>query len=92
MKYITTDTHPVLKEGIIFDNYLDIACVCEIGHDNYTYKIKPSLDKGYIKEVEEKEYTTSDMIKFVGAITNVHYTKKQGDMLLHNFKEQRNKK
>ena len=67
MKYITTNKHPELKEGIEFD-YWD---------NDSTWRAKPSnfytctdeqfqhlIEKGYVKEVEGKEFTKSDMIAF----------------------------
>ena len=74
MKYITTKTHPTFKEGLkvkmsyaldanIYTvqvdsiNPIDTIYLCEELLNN-------SISKGYIKEVEEKEYTKSDMIDF----------------------------
>ena len=63
MKYITTDTHPELKEGIMLEYSTH-------GQQHYTgsnmyhathHQVKALLEKGYIKEVEEKEFTKSDM-------------------------------
>ncbi|GAG11655.1 unnamed protein product, partial [marine sediment metagenome] len=66
MKYITTDKHPELKEGVKIGYYEDQY---EIKLSNKTfYAGQPCIDawlsNGYIKEVEEKEYTKSDMIDF----------------------------
>lgn len=63
MKYITTEKHPELKEGI------EITCN-DHSAAPYEYLISrgrlelhsftPDLENGYIKEVEEKEFTKSD--------------------------------
>ena len=68
MKYITTDKHPDLKEGVIFRRSLSrndmyVSDVLEMTYfPSFDFDIL--LEKGYIKEVEEKEFTKSDMIGF----------------------------
>ena len=49
-KYITTETNPMYKPGVLF-----------ISKDTEALWFKDMLEKGYIKEVEEKEWTNSDM-------------------------------
>ena len=66
MKYITTDKHPELKEGLICDSPGDFL-VFKLVNGNHSIgkdALKDWIEKGYIKEVEEKEYTKSDMINF----------------------------
>ena len=61
MKYITTDTHPELKEGIIiYKGISDYRSDFFMSLCN-TFNIKTWEAQGYIKEVEEKEYTKSDL-------------------------------
>ena len=70
MKYITTDKHPELKEGLIIQMWSEGH---ELG-DKYSTSqglyvlFKNQLDSelklGYIKEVEKFEFTKFDMIAF----------------------------
>ncbi len=66
--FITTNKHPELKEGLIFEYWSDSGLwVC--GPSNF-YKVMVNqlealLEKGYIKEVEKPEFTKSDMIDLV---------------------------
>ena len=68
MKYITIDKHPDIKEGTIFRKsegrtqmYVsETSCITYITESD----LDESIEKGYIKEVEEKEFTKSDMIEF----------------------------
>jgi len=64
-KYITTDKHPELKEGCLIQ-YLT--------HDNAWYTVSGffcyegeqlnyAVKNGYIKELQEKEFTKDDMEK-----------------------------
>ena len=66
MKYITTDKHPELKGGLILEFAENKSCLLL----NYTgfyleVGINETLEKGYIKELQEKEFTEDDMIDFV---------------------------
>ena len=69
MKYITTDKHPELKEGIKFkectgvDNYVKYSSKRRFYFLSHN-QLQAEISKGYIKEVEEKEFTKSDMIEF----------------------------
>ena len=72
MKYITTDKHPELKEGIMLE-YSTHGQQYYTGSNMYHathHQVKALLEKGYIKEVEEKEFTKSDMISLAGYISN----------------------
>ena len=60
MKYITTDTHPEYKEGLIFEAEYPAYFVLDRNR-----VIQEDLQLGFIKKVEEKEYTESNMIDFV---------------------------
>lgn len=63
-KYITTDKHPELKEGLIFkkdkhDNlYLDDYPTITIQNGKADLDIKA----GYIREIQEPKWTDDDMI------------------------------
>jgi len=90
MKYITTDKHPELKEGLILeceDNQPDC-----IFHDNGTYiesSIITGICYGYIEEVEEKEFTKSDMIDFAIWYDNDMMSKMSEHHILNEWLEQR---
>ena len=68
MKYITTDKHPELKEGLIINIIFFPTSGVHYYDENkalHCILSGPELvEKGYIKEVEEKEYTKSDMINY----------------------------
>jgi hypothetical protein len=59
MKYITTKKHPEYKEGLIFEAEYPAYFVLDRNR-----VIEEDLQRGYIKEVEKKEFTKSDMINF----------------------------
>ena len=59
MKYITTDKHSELKKGLIFEAEYPAYFVVWHNRD-----IETDLKHGYIKEVQEKEFTRGDMIAF----------------------------
>ena len=85
MKYITTKESPIFKEGI----QLRASFICDENHDNIEFlngedkitlpkpKFKVWLNKGYIKEVEEKEFTKSDGAE---AILYFHNSYESSDM------------
>ena len=65
-KYITTDKHPELKENMILEHSIH-------GNQHYTpsnmyhatdQQIVVMVEKGFIKEAEQPEFTKSDMIDF----------------------------
>ncbi len=65
MKYITTKDHPELKEGIEFDHEQNQgSCVFARGGVYFEQDVKHGLSTGHIKEVEEKEFTRSDILDF----------------------------
>jgi hypothetical protein len=70
-KYITTSKHPELKEGVLidFNGFFDIDGWTIYNKD---LKIESWLEKGYIKRLEEKEFTKSDMIDFVDWFDDNH--------------------
>ena len=76
MKYETTNKHPELKEGLILEYWSDSSMwVC--GPSKF-YKVMVNqlealLEKGYIKEEGEPEFTKSDMIDFANNWHN-HYS------------------
>ena len=70
-KYITTKENPILKEGLNIDNtestqigihYFETDRSLHINDD----VLKDWLNNGYVKEVEEKEFTKSDMVEAIG--------------------------
>jgi ribosomal protein S8 len=67
MKYITTNKHPELREGIEITEYPGSTFFNLSGEDvKFSYIIcKNWLDKGYIKEVEKKEFTRSDLVNLL---------------------------
>ena len=69
-KYKTTKENPIFKEGIIIrkDTSLPLK-IAEYCNPSEIINVGQSvfnkwLEKGYIKEVEEKEFTKSDIIEF----------------------------
>ena len=72
MKYITTDTHPHIKPNIEFEK--EIIIDRETGFYATGYirfdetELSEQLEKGYIKEVQKKEFTKADMIEFANII------------------------
>ena len=88
MKYITTDKHPELKKGL----ELDYWAVDD------TWRARPSsfyqcsdtqfqylLAKGYIKEVEEKEFTISDIDDFLSYYFNADINSALLNAVNHSF-------
>ena len=64
-KYITTDKHPELKEGLILKSETgQPSCLYTCDGMYIENDIKLGLKKGYIKEVQEPEFTRGDMIDF----------------------------
>ena len=66
MKLITTSKNPIFKEGIEFDFDKNGNEISVINHGNLFRCSMLDLQaiwllKGYIKEVEKKEFTKSDM-------------------------------
>ena len=65
MKFITTDKHPELKEGVVFrlsksrnDMYVSkISTITYIA----AFDLDVLIEKNYIKGVEEKEFTRTDI-------------------------------
>ena len=66
-KYITTNKHPDLKKGVIF-NGTDKQYEFKLGYKTF-YCGQPTIDiwlkKGYIKEVEKPEFTKADNIDLI---------------------------
>ena len=65
-KYETTKEHPDLKERIILTE-IDNQYEFKLGHKTFFTGvpcINSWIRKGYIKEVQKKEFTESDMIGF----------------------------
>ena len=59
MKYITTDKHPELKGGRIIDAEHSAYFVVDKNRPFIT-----DIEKGYIKEVQEPEFTKNETIDF----------------------------
>ena len=75
-KYETTKEHPELKEGLIIEMWSEGH---ELAHKYSTLKglymlFKNQLDSelklGYIKEVQKKEFTKSDMIDLLKYVSS----------------------
>jgi len=67
-KYVTTETNLVFKKGIKLkyngvNYYIELAGIKNLTWFN-DQSINILLKNGYIKEVEPKEFTESDMIEF----------------------------
>ena len=65
-KYETTKEHPDLKEKIILTE-IDNQYEFKLGHKTFFTGvpcIKVWISKGYIKEVQKKEFTPDDMLEF----------------------------
>lgn len=61
MKYITTDKHPELKEGITLHETSQGDYLSFLGFAKFSkVQIDHQLGVSHIKEVEEKEFTKSD--------------------------------
>jgi len=78
-KYITTNKHPFLRDGIRFDYFntkeIDIPYISE--GLNHITRIPDSNkmiifweSNGYIKELQIKEFTKDDMIEFSNYLHN----------------------
>ena len=63
-KYITTDKHPELKEGVIIFKGLYSYRTNFFLELRNEFDVDTWLEKGYIKELQEKEFTKDDMIEF----------------------------
>ena len=64
-KYITTDKHPELKEGIILKWGSDQPAGLYSQNGMYIESpIDSGLENGYIKEVQYPEFTKDEMIDF----------------------------
>ena len=67
MKFITTKENPIFKKGIdlSIDNQINVMSVQYVGAQEKIYLGQDTFIKwrnlGYFKEVEEKEFTKSDM-------------------------------
>ena len=59
MKYITTDKHPELKEGRIIDADYPAYFIVD---GNRIFK--DDIKDGFIKELQEPEFTKDDMMNF----------------------------
>ena len=95
MKYITTDTHPELKEGIEFEKSIDYNDFyqSELG---WTFILddhfNECIENGYIKELQEPEFTKDDMMQFCGYLHNKLPThSKTPKELLNDWLKQRSK-
>ena len=70
-KYITTKSNPIFKEGVNIDktestqigiHYFEPEKTLHINDD----VLRNWIEKGYIKELEEPEFTKSDILAIVG--------------------------
>ena len=93
MEYLTTNKHPELKKGIKITEYSGHASFSSGSDDiNFSYVIIENwLDKGYIKEVEEKEFFPSDMVAFARWYSNHSEFEVSGAEILNFWLKQRNK-
>lgn len=99
MKYITTKTNPIFKEGIELENspnFKDHIQISLNSSNNYLpdYLRDQWIRNEWIKEVEEPEFTKSDMIDY-GCFRHgmtLDPNEESERELLNDFIEQRNKK
>ena len=96
-KYETTKENPIFKEGLFVNdmgkekainvNFNHIIKQVEING----YHLEIWLKEGYIKEVEEPEFTKSDMIDLLGYFSNddMSITNLEDDV--ENWKKRRSK-
>jgi len=80
MKYKTTKANPIFKEGVILEDnkgchYITIGKIEKSIVWFSSNVIKEHLQNGHIKEIEEPEFTKSDMIEF-GKLCSSEYDKK----------------
>ena len=87
-KFITTDKHPELKEGTIVFKGVSNYRTNFFTHLCNEFNLQTWISQGYIKEVEEKEYTKSDMIEFFEWSSGA-FGKKEGKNAFYNFINQR---
>jgi hypothetical protein len=91
MNYETTDIHPQMKAGQVIDQDNDNYQFTLGGKTFFTglQTIEAWESNGYIKEVEELEFTKSDMIDFL--CNNSDKCKEHASEILNNWLKQRNK-
>lgn len=84
-KFITTKENPFLASGLLIDfsdaRFADIE-LCIDKDIEYPYQVKLKhkcawLEKGWLKEVEKKEFTKSDMVDLIGLVFKYDYDPKQ---------------
>jgi hypothetical protein len=63
MKYITTDKHPQLKDGIEVGGFIKGSYLVFTNDGIYTeLHLQKCIEKGYIKELQEPEFTKDDLL------------------------------
>lgn len=81
-KYITTDEHPILKQGLIINKNIinSESIIMTITDLDRNFQ----LNQGYIKELQEPKWTDDDMIEFAERLCfDVEYIREE----LDNFKQ-----
>jgi hypothetical protein len=95
-KYKTTDKHPFYKEGIIIEEkYSDEIWIHDIGEiAPYDYNIAYALEKGWIEEIQEPEFTKNDMIDILEYVDYCSATKFKLSYfeVMNNWLKQRDEK
>lgn len=94
MKYITTDTHPELKEGIEIKYWENDSTwrTATTGLFRLTELQKDAeLREGYIKELQEPEFTKDDMIEFAFWALSEQDNYEKETIKLDDWLNQRNK-
>jgi len=86
-KYITTSKNPIFKEGIKFESeshsYITIF--------QEDIEISHLLKHGYIKEVQDPEFTKDDMVSFARWYSNHGTFEESGIEILNIWLKQRDK-
>ena len=87
--YKATKENPIFKAGHKFEVYMHQGPTFMPGHAIDTAVLEEWIKKGYIKEVQKKEFTEDDMIDFLWNNSNKH--KDHSERLLNYWKKQRSK-
>ena len=91
--YVTTKENPIFKEGIKFksESHSYISIRFSRNQDVKELEISTLLEKGYIKEVEDKQFTKSDMIYFARYYVNQAEVNLSGIEIVDRWIKQRDK-
>ena len=85
--YVTTKENPIFKEGIKFksESHSYISIRFSRNQDVKELEISTLLEKGYIKEVEDKQFTKSDIEDFLSYYFNADFDSALLNAINHSF-------